>query len=93
MVPLSPSLPTLPSISTLPVDGPATFTSPITSMAEVYTASMATSGALPSGPAPGSIPRHQMSRMIVTVPDLWREWTVGLGNGPAVQALEDLYRA
>lgn len=34
-----------------------------------------------------------MSRTIVTVPDLWREWTVGLGNGPAVQALEDTYGA
>lgn len=34
-----------------------------------------------------------MSRTIITVPDLWREWTVGLGNGPAVQTLEDSYGA
>jgi len=27
------------------------------------------------------------------VPQLWREWTVGLGNGLSVQGLEDLYGA
>ena len=58
MVPLSFSLPTLPIISTLYIDGSVTFTGPVISMAEVYTASMATSGALPSGLALGSIPRH-----------------------------------
>ena len=73
MVSLSIFLLILPIISTLSVDGPVTFIGPITSMAEVYTASMATLGAFPSGIAPGSIPRHQMSHMIVTVPDLWRE--------------------
>jgi Transcriptional activator of glycolytic enzymes len=30
-------------------------------------------------------------RTISTVPQLWREWTVGLGDGPSVQGLEDLY--
>jgi hypothetical protein len=32
-----------------------------------------------------------LSRTISTIPQLWREWTVGLGDGPSVQGLEDLY--
>jgi hypothetical protein len=36
-------------------------------------------------------PAYEMSRTISTVPDLWREWTVGLGDNPAVQTLEDTY--
>ena len=32
-----------------------------------------------------------LSRTISTVPQLWREWTVGLGNSLSVQGLEDLY--
>lgn len=40
-----------------------------------------------------SPPAYKMSRTISTVTDLWREWTVGLGSNPAVQALEDTYGA
>ena len=36
---------------------------------------------------------YKLSRTIQTVPDLWREWTAGLGNRPAVQSLEDSYGA
>jgi len=36
-------------------------------------------------------PSYMLSRTISTVPQLWREWTVGLGNGLSVQGLEDLY--
>jgi hypothetical protein len=36
-------------------------------------------------------PPYVLSRTISTVPQLWREWTVGLGDGPSVQGLEDLY--
>ena len=32
-----------------------------------------------------------MCRTIQTVPDLWREWTVGWGSGPAIQTLEQAY--
>jgi len=38
-------------------------------------------------------PSYKLSRTIQTVPDLWREWTTGLANGPAVQGLEDSYGA
>jgi Centromere DNA-binding protein complex CBF3 subunit, domain 2/Transcriptional activator of glycolytic enzymes len=43
----------------------------------------------PTGPPPP----YQMSRTIQSVHDLWREWTVGLGSGPAIQALEQTYGA
>ena len=42
--------------------------------------------ALPTVP-----PTYQMSRTIQSVPDLWREWTMGLGINPSVQSLEDTY--
>ena len=42
---------------------------------------------------PAEPPAYELSRTITTVPDLWREWTVGLGVGPAVQHLEDTYGA
>lgn len=38
-------------------------------------------------------PPYEMVRSHITVPDLWREWTVGWGNGPAIQALEATYGA
>lgn len=34
---------------------------------------------------------YKMSRTINTVPDLWREWTQGVGSSPSVRSLEDLY--
>ena len=41
---------------------------------------------------PSSPPNFKMSRYTITVPDLWREWTVGLGpNSPPVKDLEELY--
>ena len=42
-------------------------------------------------PPPPPPPSYVLSRTISTVPQLWREWTVGLGNGLSVQGLEDLY--
>ena len=38
-------------------------------------------------------PPYEMVRNHTTVPDLWREWTVGWGNRPAIQALETAYGA
>ena len=43
----------------------------------------------PSAPAP----QYRMSRTIITVNDLWQEWTVGLGLSPSIQALEGTYGA
>ncbi|EAS32210.3 uncharacterized protein CIMG_13776 [Coccidioides immitis RS] len=44
--------------------------------------------------ASASVPAtYQLSRTITTVPDLWQEWTVGLGGGPSVQSLDALYGA
>ena len=37
------------------------------------------------------VPSYLLSRAISTVPQLWREWTIGLGGGPSVQGLEDHY--
>jgi hypothetical protein len=42
----------------------------------------------PQQPPP---PLYVLSRAVTTVPQLWREWTVGLAGGPSVQGLEDLY--
>ncbi len=50
----------------------------------------ASTAAVDSAPTAGP-PKYRLSRTVTTVPDLWREWTVGLGGGPAVQALEDSY--
>jgi len=38
-------------------------------------------------------PTYQLSRTIQTVHDVWKEWTAGLDNGPAVEALEQSYGA
>jgi hypothetical protein len=47
-------------------------------------------------PAPTAIerlapepPTYQLSRGITTIPDLWREWTVGLGGQLSVEALDE----
>jgi hypothetical protein len=34
-------------------------------------------------------PTYQLSRGITTIPDLWREWTVGLGGQLSVEALDE----
>ena len=56
----------------------------------------------PSASAPACAPRldpaappppYMMNRTIGSVHDLWREWTVGLGSGPSIQALEAAYGA
>ena len=38
-------------------------------------------------------PRYRMSRTIQTIPDLWREWTVGFQGQPSVEKLDELYGA
>jgi hypothetical protein len=38
-----------------------------------------------------SAPSYRLSRQVVTIPDLWREWTVGLGGLPSVAALDSAY--
>jgi hypothetical protein len=50
------------------------------------------------GPAPAPaparhdpVPSYRLSRQVATVPDLWREWTVGLGGLPSVAALDAAY--
>jgi hypothetical protein len=47
-------------------------------------------------PAPATIeslaeqpPTYHLSRGITTIPDLWREWTVGLGRQLSVEALDE----
>jgi hypothetical protein len=43
-------------------------------------------------PAPANVaPSYRLSRQVVTVPDLWREWTIGLGGLPSVAALDAAY--
>lgn len=36
---------------------------------------------------------YSLSRTIQTVPEVWREWTCGLGANPSVQSLESSYSA
>jgi hypothetical protein len=38
-------------------------------------------------------PSYKLSRQVTTVPDLWREWTMGLGGLPLVAALDAIYRS
>lgn len=42
---------------------------------------------------PAVPPTYQLSRTIITVPDLRGEWTTGSGTSPSVQSLEDSYGA
>ena len=55
-------------------------------------------GAPSSGPMPAPTmieslaaqpPTYHLSRGITTIPDLWREWTVGLGGQLSVEALDE----
>ncbi|KAF7630733.1 transcriptional activator of glycolytic enzymes-domain-containing protein [Aspergillus flavus] len=39
------------------------------------------------------IPHYLPFRTAHTVPELWREWTCGLGGKPSIQSLEDTYGA
>ena len=97
-----PRLPSVPPASSLPPTSsfPPTSTPPPTSSLTLNSSLPAdTSHALSSQGSrheahpmlPGSPPSYELSRTIRTVNDLWREWTVGLGSGPAVQTLEDSY--
>lgn len=45
----------------------------------------------PAAQAAAAMPSYRLSRQVVTVPDLWREWTVGLGGLPSVAALDAAY--
>jgi hypothetical protein len=38
-----------------------------------------------------AVPLYKLSRSIVTIPGLWREWTVGLGGLPSIAALDSMY--
>jgi hypothetical protein len=40
-----------------------------------------------------SPPFYQLSRTIETVPELWKEWSEGLGMNPSIQSLESRYGA
>ena len=47
-----------------------------------------------SRPSPPLVPpKYRLSRTIETVPDLWREWTIGLNSNFSVQSLKDTYGA
>ena len=37
------------------------------------------------------LPPYRMSRTIQTIPELWREWTVGLQGQPSIERLDELY--
>ena len=41
--------------------------------------------------ADARVPQYKLSREISTVPDLWREWTVGLAGLPSVEELDRRY--
>jgi Transcriptional activator of glycolytic enzymes/Centromere DNA-binding protein complex CBF3 subunit, domain 2 len=51
------------------------------------------SGPMPAPTAIESLaeqpPKYSLSRNIATIPDLWREWTVGLGEQLSVEALDE----
>jgi hypothetical protein len=36
---------------------------------------------------------YHLSRGITTIPDLWREWTVGLGGQLSVEVLDERWRS
>ena len=38
-------------------------------------------------------PPYRISRTIQTIPELWREWTVGLAGQPSIEQLDALYGA
>jgi Transcriptional activator of glycolytic enzymes len=55
---------------------------------------------LPSRPVPlpitglaqaEQLPQYRMSRTVQTIPELWQEWTLGLGGQPSIEKLDELY--
>lgn len=42
---------------------------------------------------PAVVPAYRMSRTLTTIVDLWREYTTGIGGGPAVKELEGQFRS
>ena len=54
-------------------------------------AAVAVAAAAPGQQEPVHAPSYRLSRQVVTVPDLWREWTVGLGGLPSVATLDATY--
>lgn len=36
-------------------------------------------------------PKQFLDRNIFTVSDLWREWSIGIGNGPSVRKSKEMY--
>jgi len=38
-------------------------------------------------------PQYRMSRTLQTIPELWREWTVGLPGQPSIEQLDTQYGA
>ena len=37
------------------------------------------------------VPFYRLSRDVRTIPDLWKEWTIGLGSLPPIDELDRLY--
>jgi hypothetical protein len=37
------------------------------------------------------LPQYRMSRTVQTIPELWREWTVGLQGQPSIERLDGLH--
>jgi Centromere DNA-binding protein complex CBF3 subunit, domain 2/Transcriptional activator of glycolytic enzymes len=88
-------------LPTAAVSGPPTPASSAAMSFHSAPASQPPTGASSPPPLPPLPPQHEqqqqqppqylLSRTISTVPQLWREWTVGFGGGPSVQGLEDMY--
>ncbi|KAF1984287.1 hypothetical protein K402DRAFT_395948 [Aulographum hederae CBS 113979] len=92
-----------PHVQTEQAHGEVSSTSSLVSasvLAPVSVSSSTTSTALPSQtifPSAklagnnGQMSPPKLSRVVNSVPDLWREWTQGLSGQPSIQSLEDQY--
>ena len=72
--------------------------SPCPSAARPIAPSVSVSTHAPPAPTPVEeparvAPAYKLSREVRTIPDLWREWTVGLAGLPSVEDLDRMYGA
>lgn len=88
--PLAPALLLAPAGS-IAAGSNSQYTSAQTSLAPSLAPSRATSP--PASQHLEEPPRHCMSRTVKTVELLWREWTVGLGGKPSINALDNRWGA
>lgn len=75
IIPLSTSPPSSPSLPPRSMDGPAP----------------CAPSAIESHSKEPEVPKYTLSRSVLTIPELWRQWTVGVNGSPSIATLDQQY--